>query len=147
VLAALVSGLSISALIFQEFHPAVGASQIGEGFLCSSAITAVVSAVLATMLLFMFEGVERARRIDLAIAWSPLILLDLSIIEFLVGMVCWYYDSNSTWQGVLMATQLVGLLGFYIVVATWMWNSMSQDGGLGKDERETVATSQRSADG
>lgn len=116
-----MSGLAVGALTFDEFHePASGLIQAAEGFLCSSAITAVVSAVFATMLLFLFEGWERGARRDLAIAWLPLVLLDISILEFLVGMVCWYSSKNLQWKGELMATQLTALMSLCLALCLWM---------------------------
>ncbi|KAK2022030.1 hypothetical protein LX32DRAFT_603618 [Colletotrichum zoysiae] len=146
ILAALVSGLAVAALTFPDFHPSSGPTQIGEGLLCSSAITAVLSAVMATMLLFAFEGTERASRIDLAVAWSPLVLLDISIFEFLIGMTCWYCGRNVTWRGVLMAVQLAWLMGFCVVLSIWMWLNLSRKGGLGAEERVATATQTRAAD-
>lgn len=135
VLGALVSGLALAALTFDEFHPTPSALiRTAEGFLCSSAITAVMSAVMATMLLFQFEALDRATRRDLAIAWVPLVLLDLAIIEFLVGVVCWYYGKTATWRGALMATQFAVLLGGCLIVSTWMWFNMKEKGGLGREE-------------
>lgn len=62
ILAAVISGLAVAALTFNEFHLAdSGLIRAAEGFLCSSAITAVVSAVMAMMLLFQFEGSEKER--------------------------------------------------------------------------------------
>jgi hypothetical protein len=121
VLAALISGLAVAALTFNEFHPTnSGLIRVSEGFLCSSSITAVVSAVAATMLLFQFEGVEKITRLDLAIAWSPLVLLDCSIVEFLVGMVCWYSSKNLQWRSALMGTQLAALMGICTGLSLWM---------------------------
>jgi hypothetical protein len=116
VLVALISGLTVAALTFSEFHPtSSGLIQASEGFLFSSAITAVIAAVVATMLLFQFEGLEKPTRRDLAVAWAPLVLVDLSVLEFLLGMVCWYYGKIAYWRGALMATQFCflngGLLG------------------------------------
>lgn len=93
-----------------------------------------MSAVMATMLLFQFEALDRATRRDLAIAWLPLVLLDLAIIEFLVGVVCWYYGKTATWRGALMATQFAVLLGGCLIVSTWMWFNMKEKGGLGREE-------------
>lgn len=146
ILAALVSGLSVAALAFPEYHSNDGHNQVSEGFFCSSAITSVISAVMGTMLLFSFEGVERACRVDLAVVWMPLILLDLSIVEFLVGMVCWYWDNNARWRGALMAAQLAVLLGFTIILSIWIWFQMSKSGGLGREEIEAAAANRRGAD-
>ncbi|KAL4922013.1 hypothetical protein BDW62DRAFT_172860 [Aspergillus aurantiobrunneus] len=146
VLAVLISGLSLAALTFDEFHPSPSALiRSAEGFLCSSAITAVVSAVLATMLLFRFEGMEDATRGDVAIAWSPLILLDVSILEFLVGVVCWYCGKSARWRAALIITQLMLLLGGCVIVCIWMWFNMKEKGGMGKEDAELPATKKRVA--
>lgn len=145
VLSALVSGLAVGVLTFPEFHPSSARIRVAEGLLCSSAITAVLAAVFATMLLFAFEGVERATRTHLAIAWSPLVFLDLSVVEFLGGLVCWYYGHNVLWRGALMATQLAVLLGLVIAVTVWMGFHLSREGSLGVEEREAVASGGRVA--
>jgi hypothetical protein len=135
ILAALVAGLSLAVLSFGEFHPSTGSFARGaEGLLCSSSITAVVSVTLAIMLLFRFESYETATRKDLAIAWLPLVLLDLSILEFLIGLVLWYSSKNEWERSIAMAVQTVVLLGVTIGVAIGMWQSMSRLGGLGADE-------------
>jgi hypothetical protein len=59
-------------------------------------MTTVISAMLTTMLLFRFEGHDTPTRKELGIAWSPLILLDLAIIEFLVGLMLWYADKSDS---------------------------------------------------
>ncbi|KAK1953630.1 hypothetical protein LY78DRAFT_708263 [Colletotrichum sublineola] len=146
VLAALVSGLAVAALTLPDFHPSSGISLVAEGFLCSSAISAVLSAVMATMLLFAFEGIERASRVDLAVAWSPLVLLDISIVEFLLGMICWYWGKNAPWRGALMAVQLTWLMGFCVVLSIWMWFHLSRKGGLGIAERQVATDQRRAAD-
>lgn len=146
VLAALISGLAVGALTFNEFHETgCGLIRASEGFLCSSAITAVVAAVVATMLLFQFEGLESPTRKDLAIAWCPLFLLDLSIVEFLVGMVCWYSSKNLKWRGTLMTTQLAGLVGLCIALCLWMmgmWVMLKETEGQAKAEKSVTTIKQ-----
>lgn len=118
VLAALVSGLATGALTFDEFHSADSTvMHASEGLLCSSAITAVVSAVIATMLLFLLEDLGAAVKRDLVLAWSPLVLLDISIVEFLIGMVCWYTGKNKRWRGALMVTHFSVLIGCCLVLS------------------------------
>jgi hypothetical protein len=80
VLVALISGLTVAALTFSEFHPtSSGLIQASEGFLFSSAITAVIAAVVATMLLFQSEGLEKPTRRDLAVAWASYAAMNDSI--------------------------------------------------------------------
>jgi hypothetical protein len=141
IIATLLGSLSLAVLSFDEFHGSDGSSSLinaSAGLLTSSAITAVVAVMLATMLLFKFEGCEKPRRKDLAIAWIPLILVDFVIVEFLIGVVLWYAAKYATWRAVLMGVQLAVLLAGAIVIAVWMWNSMSIKGGLGEEERRMV---------
>ncbi|KAE9978334.1 hypothetical protein EG328_001508 [Venturia inaequalis] len=110
VVAALVAGLSLAILTFNEFHPTESSLvRAAEGFLCSSAITAVISAMTSTMLLFRFEGQEHATRKDLALAWSPLFMLDLAIVEYLLGLLLWYNGKNNRWRIALMSLQMDNL--------------------------------------
>lgn len=62
------------------------------------------------MLLFRFEGHETATRKDLAIAWSPFVLLDWPIVEFLLGLMLWYADKSDRWRYSLVAAGLSALL-------------------------------------
>jgi hypothetical protein len=147
VVAALVAGLSLAILTFNEFHPTQSSlARAAEGFLCSSAMTAVISVMISTMLLFRFEGQEVATRRDLALAWFPLIMLDLAIVEYLFGLLLWYNGKNNEWRKALMSSQMGFLLLFSIVVAIWMWQTMSNKGGLGKEEIQAVASGRRVAD-
>lgn len=104
--------------------------------------------MLSTMLMFRFEGHETATRNGLGIAWLPLIFLDLAIVEFLVGLMVWYSTKADTWRWGLVAGHLTALLSLAIVVAVWMWNTMSVKGGLGMEEtaHEKVGVEKKGAD-
>lgn len=147
VLAALVSGLSLAVLTFSEFHPTDSSLiRAAEGLLCSSALTAVISVMISTMLLFRFEGQEHATRKDLALAWFPLVMLDLAIVEYLFGLLLWYNAKNNMQRIALMSSQLAALLLFSVGLAVWMWQTMSDQGGLGKEEANALASGRRVAD-
>jgi hypothetical protein len=111
VFSALVGGLCLMALRFDEFHP-TGTSLLraAEGFLFSSLITAVFSVMVTTMLLFYFEGHESANSIDLAMAWTPVVLLDWVILACVLGLGLWYSGKNKLWRTATMSAQLGGLL-------------------------------------
>jgi hypothetical protein len=133
-------------LTFDEFHPTDSSlTRAAEGLLSSSALTSVISVMLATMLLFRFEGCASVTRKDLAIAWSPLVLLDFAIVEFLFGLVFWYSGKNSRWRVSLLSTQLAVLLGYCVWISVWMWFTMSDTGGLGIEETRVVTHGKRTA--
>lgn len=136
VVSALVSGLCLAVLTFNEFHPTTSEqSRAAEGFLVSSATTSVISIMLATMLLFRFEGHETATRKHLALAWAPLVGLDWSIVAFVIGLLLWYGEKNKSWRTSIIGFQTGALLVFVSFVAVWMWTTMRRKGGLGKAEQ------------
>ncbi len=134
-------------LTFDEFYPTPSPlARAAEGFLSSSALTAIISVILAIMLFFRFEGHEGPTRKDLVLAWTLLILLDLAIVEFLLGLVFWYAGKNTRWRTSIIATQLAILFSLSIWAAIWMWTTMSIKGGLKKEEIKAVAATKRVAD-
>jgi uncharacterized sodium:solute symporter family permease YidK len=148
IIATLLGSLALAVLTFDDFN-ATNGNQLMEasaGLLTSAAVTAVVAVMIATMLLFKFEGHQHPTRKELGIAWIPLVLVDLVIVEFLFGIVLWYAARSAMWRSVLMGMQLVVLLTISIVLAIWMWNSMSEKGGLGEEERKMAKQAQRVAD-
>lgn len=122
-------------MTFDEFHPSTNTlDKAAEGFFTSSTCSAVVAVMLAVMLSFRFEGHVSATRLDFIIAWTPLVLLDWSIVGVLLGMSTWYWQKNDGWRGGLMVGSVVTLLCFSIWVAVMMWQKMSNKGGLGEEE-------------
>ena len=123
-LAALVIILAERVLTFSEFHPAIsGLAQLSEGLLCGAAITAVFTGIISLMLLFEFDGATETAETGplVAISWISILLVDMSCVELLVGMVCWYCSKSSPWAGKVMSIYLVGLLCTCIALSVWMW--------------------------
>ncbi|KAJ3481519.1 hypothetical protein NLG97_g7803 [Lecanicillium saksenae] len=153
VLTALIAALDIGALSFQEFRPpdANGAvdlhdsslNRAAQGLFCTSAITAVVSALTAAMLLFQFEGFETATRLDLAVAWIPVALMNMASLEFLLGLICWYAANNVWWRVIVMTALVASFLGLWLVLTVYMYLSIRAKGGLGQAERQVTALARR----
>lgn len=124
VLAALVVILAERVLTFEEFHPTgSGLSEMAEGLLCGSATTAVISCMVSLMLLFQFDGERGSAEIGSvdAVSWIPVLFVDMSCVELLVGMVCWYCSKSSPLAGKVMSIYLIGLLSTCIALSVWMW--------------------------
>ena len=151
VLSALVGSLSLNILSYNEFHPTVSArTRVAEGFLVSSLSTSVISGMLATMLRFRFEDQDSATVKEYALAWTPLIVLDWSIVSFLIGLLLWYGDKSNVWRTALVGLQTAALLAFSCGVAIWMWASMRPGQGFAKEEAHVshrILTRSRSARG
>ena len=101
--------------------------------------------MLATMLLFRFEGHDTATRKELALVWIPLVLLDWAIVAFVVGLLLWYGEKNNIWRTTILGVQTGALLAFVSWAAVWMWSTMSRTGGLGRIEGEPSEDKRRVA--
>jgi hypothetical protein len=144
VIAALTAGASVGVLSFPEFHPSsTSLSRLAEGFLVSSAATAVIAIMLATMGLFRFEDQTNAsNRLELASAWIPLVLLDWSIVAFLCGIMAWYAGKNAPWRVLLLGANIGVLMLVAGVIAFGMWKVMRKPGGLGAEETKAIAAAE-----
>jgi hypothetical protein len=140
VIAALTAGASVGVLSFPEFHPSTSSlARLAEGFLVSSAATAVIAIMLATMGLFCFEDQTQAsNRLELASAWIPLVLLDWSIVAFLCGLMAWYAGKNALWRVLLLSANIGVLMLVAMGIAFGMWKVMKTPGGLGVEERTAL---------
>ncbi|KAL9008017.1 MAG: hypothetical protein Q9173_006817 [Seirophora scorigena] len=135
LLSALTGGLSVGALQFSEFHPAAtSVDKVAEGLLTSSACSAVLAVMLAVMLNFRFEGQRSATRLDYGVAWTPLVLLDWSILAVLMGLLCWYWGRSRGWRAAVMVSTVGIVLCFCVWVAWWMWYHLRP--GVGGDREE-----------
>lgn len=149
IIATLLGGLSLAVLTFDDFNNDERNQTLinaAAGLLTSSAITAVVAVMTAVMLLFKFESHEKPTRLDLAIGWVPLVLVDVVIVEFLIGVVLWYAAKYPPWCTVLITVQLVLMLAGTVVMAVWMWKAMSRKGGLGGEEIKAAKATNRVAE-
>lgn len=146
VISTLLAGTSVAVLAFGEFVEDAALIKAAEGCLTSASLTSIISVVIAIMLHFRFEGYEMPTRLDLAVAWIPLVMLDIAIVEFLLGLLLWYAAKNNMWRTALMTSQFAALIIGTSVIAVWMWNTMSVKGGMGKIEYEAVRGEHRTAD-
>ena len=115
----IVGGLSVAVLAFGEFHPTQSSRvRVSEGFLCSSAMTAIISVMHSTMLLFTFEGYETAMRKDLVIAWSPVVFSGRVYRAICVGakvLVLWEEQGMVGCNCRLLSRSFITLLFMYTV--------------------------------
>ena len=145
VFSLIVGGLSVAVLASEKFHPAQSSRvQVSEGFLCSSAMTAIISAMHSTMLLFTFEGHETATRKDLVVAWSPVLLLDVSIGQYVLGLKFW--SAGKGWIAPIVGAYPAVLFIYSSCIAIWMWHTMNMRGELGKRKEHADVETTRVAD-
>ncbi|KAH7377134.1 hypothetical protein B0T11DRAFT_324957 [Plectosphaerella cucumerina] len=113
------------------------------GLFTSTVITGVVAVLITTMLSFHLEGCDVSGAVDHAVAWLPVVLVDLTIVEFLVGLVAWYTANFGCWPAAMISGQLgaMGLMSLF--VAVYMGRMMHQDGsaGLGGGKEDVVVAS------
>ncbi|KAJ3453536.1 hypothetical protein MRS44_017783 [Fusarium solani] len=130
--AATLGVMSLTAMVFGVLQAEdMGVrSQIACRLLISATITSITAITSATMLQFTFEGCKQPSRMGKILAWAPLAMLDLVIIEFSAGVILWYTDKYPTWIATSVGVELSVLLGGLIILAIWAWITMSEPGGL-----------------
>ena len=98
IISALISGLSIAMLTFNEFHPAISKQlNVAECLLVISVFTGVILIMVTNILLFGLEGYTSVTWNDMALAWLPLVILDFLILAFLGGLLLWSTDKSNYW--------------------------------------------------
>lgn len=121
IFAVLISVLAGGALTFEEFHPTDSRLiRIAEALLCCAEATAIITGVVSLMLCFRFEAATRIPTTNLLVTWSPLALLDFSLLEFLAGLGYWYCSKSSRWAGEVMVGYLAFLLLICGVMSAWI---------------------------
>lgn len=136
IVAALTAGSSVGALSFDDFYPSSTLlCHASEALFTSCAIAAVISIMLSTMLIFWFETVDSLLMRDYCLLWTPVILLDWSILAFLFGLAFWFADRNVFWRAILIGLQTGVLLLFSIFVAVRMTVSLRRVGNFGTAEQ------------
>ena len=73
-------------------------------------------------------------------------MLDVSVVEFLLGLLLWYAAKDNVCRRALLTSQYVALVLGTSILAVWMWYTMSLKGGLGKIKYEAVREQNRVAD-
>ena len=63
-------------------------------------------------------------RLDYGVAWTPLVLLDWSILAVLAGLMCWYWETSKGWRAGVMIGSVSAVLCFAMWVAWWMWHNI-----------------------
>lgn len=133
---AVIAGLSLAALTFDEFHPArTSLLQAAEVFLFCALITAIFSVIIITMSLFHFGGHESTTNgIDLILARILVLLLDWVILGRAFELFFWYSGKTELWRTVTMSVQMRALLLVSVSLAVWTSISMSKEEVTGKEK-------------
>ncbi|KAF5010357.1 hypothetical protein FDECE_3473 [Fusarium decemcellulare] len=126
--AGLLGVMSLAAVIFGVVRAdGVGTGlQIATGLLISSTITSITAITAATMLQFTLEGCEEPGCFEKVLAWLPLAMLSLVIMEFSAGLVFWYIDSCPAWIIRWAGVESSILLGGFVILTIWVWIQLSK---------------------
>jgi hypothetical protein len=137
MISALISGLSLAMLTFNEFHPAASEQlRVAESLLVISISASVTSIMVTSILLFGFEGYESVTWNDQTLAWAPLITLDSSVVAFIMGLLLWSADSND-WRIPVFGSAASILLLIISWAAINTYSIMSRTGGPNKERKST----------
>jgi hypothetical protein len=109
----------------------VGTDGLTEGssavvaILMSAIMTAIVAITIATMLRFtLYRSKPCFQRLDLIVASTPLFLVDLVVLEILVGLLVWYTSSFTARFATYLGIELLVLMTLMVLVAIWVWREI-----------------------
>jgi hypothetical protein len=128
VMAMFLGCASLFVMSFGDYRPEAspGLLAVSAGLLTSAAITAVAALQITAMLLVHFEDCDDPGRYECAAAWLPVVLIDIVIIEFLVGLVVRCHATLGLWPAALLGCELTALMCISSLVAFHLWRAMDQ---------------------
>lgn len=114
---------------FIMLRPRTSMERLGQTLLIISFLTSFMALVITTMLLFCYEFLKDPLQIDLIVAYSPIVLFDVSAILLLTGTLYLSRQRTGYWCGRIVAGALVGLLGLCSMISFLVaWRMSSSDG-------------------
>jgi hypothetical protein len=120
------ASLSVTSFGGYRLEASSGLLAVSSGLLTSAVITAVVTLLVTAMLLVHFEDCDEPGRYECAAAWLPVVLIDIVITEFLVGLVVRCHATLGFWPAALMDFELAALMCVSSLVTFHMWRAMDQ---------------------
>jgi hypothetical protein len=117
--------LGFTALAVAQTDSLTEDSSVVVAVLMTATMTAIVAITITTMLRFtLHRSKPWSQRIDLIVAWKPLFLLDLVILEILVGLLVWYTSNFTERLATCLGIELLVLMGLMVLVAVWVWREI-----------------------
>lgn len=103
-----------------------GLRDVLAGLLTSALMTAVVALLVTAMLLVYFQYCDAPGSYESVVAWLPVVLVDIVIIEFLIGLVVRCQATMGVWPAALMGCELAVLMAVSSMVVFHLWRTMNQ---------------------
>ncbi|RKK75614.1 hypothetical protein BFJ71_g17095 [Fusarium oxysporum] len=99
-----------------------GTDGLTEG---SAAVVAILmTAIVATMIAIMHRSNPCIQRLDLIATSTPLFLVDLVVLEILVGLLVWYTSSFTARFAPYLGIELLVLMTLMVLRAIWVWRKI-----------------------
>ncbi|EXK78158.1 hypothetical protein FOQG_17148 [Fusarium oxysporum f. sp. raphani 54005] len=88
-------------------------------------MSATMAAIVAILLRFTLNRSRPCfQRLDLIAASTPLFLVDLVVLEILVGLLVWYTSSFTARFATYLVIELLVLMALMVLVAIWVWRKI-----------------------
>ncbi|KAJ3469857.1 hypothetical protein MRS44_003922 [Fusarium solani] len=134
--ASFLGGMALAILLFGDVRgdlrdgPLDDNANQAAASLFSVVAVSVSTITVTIMLSFMFEQVRLPSKCDLIVAWIPPVLLDISIVKFLVGLGLWFSDAFAQPSSGATYTEPLFLVAATVLLAVWVWASFTADKSL-----------------
>ncbi|KAJ6436736.1 Sugar transporter STL1 [Purpureocillium lavendulum] len=104
--------------------------------------TAVFVTVVSIMLSFVCRSGEEPTKTDTAVAWLPVVLMDLAVVEFLSGLAVWTFATHTPLRSTVLGLYLAILLGGTVTLAIWIWAVTAMSSGRKAGLQNTAGVTQ-----
>ncbi|KAK2035816.1 hypothetical protein LZ31DRAFT_537143 [Colletotrichum somersetense] len=124
ILSATLGSGALLLLIHDSRGAGHSSGPLAACLLAGSVMTASFTITVTTMLSFQLQDAQEATSKEHAIAWVPIALVDVALIEFIIGLILWFIPRHSLWFLSFVGMHLAILLPITIGIAFHIWTTM-----------------------
>ncbi|KAL5585810.1 hypothetical protein FOVSG1_013502 [Fusarium oxysporum f. sp. vasinfectum] len=96
----------------------------GSAAVVAILMSATMTTIVAIMIAIMHRSNPCFQRLDLIATSTPLFLVDLVVLEILVGLLVWYTSSFTARFATYLGIEFLVLMTLMVLIAIWVWRKI-----------------------
>ncbi|KAK1974571.1 hypothetical protein LZ30DRAFT_811624, partial [Colletotrichum cereale] len=129
ILSATLGSSALLLLIHDSRGVGFSSGPLAACLLAGSVVTASFTITMTTMLSFQLQDTQEATSKEHAIAWAPVALVDVALVEFITGLILWCIPRHSLWFLSFVSLHVAILLLITIGIAFHIWITIKNPTG------------------